>query len=163
MLIKAYTNTYKTQCMILRPTNNFGPRQYPEKLIPLFLQRLFKGEKVPVYGDGMQVRDWLYVEDTCAAIDVLLEYGNWNEIYHVAGHNEKPNIEVIKTLIELTGASENQIEYVQDRLGHDRRYSLNDDKLRQIDKWKFSPDPDFYSCLYNTVEWYKKKFFNKEV
>lgn len=156
MLIKAYTNTYGVQAVTVRPTNNFGPRQFPEKLIPLFIKKIMKNQKVPVYGDGMQVRDWLYVDDTCRAVALLLRLGHIGEVYHLAGRNEVPNIVIIKQILEILGKDESLIEYVKDRPGHDRRYSLDDTKMRMSTTWE--PAGPFEFNLKKTVDWYKEEF-----
>ncbi|HWO15312.1 MAG TPA: dTDP-glucose 4,6-dehydratase, partial [Solirubrobacterales bacterium] len=130
LLVSAHVHTYGIEASIVRGSNNYGPRQYPEKLIPLCILNAFAGDPLPVYGDGMQVRNWLWVEDFASAIDTVLEFGEPGEVYNVGGPDELPNIEVVKRILELTGADESLVEYVQDRPGHDRRYSLASDKLR---------------------------------
>ena len=129
MLTRAYYETYKLPVLNTRCSNNYGPYQYPEKLIPFFISQLLKGEKVPVYGDGLNVRDWLYVYDHCEAIDTVLHKGKVGEVYNIGGHNEKTNMEITHLILEAMGKDESSIKYVQDRLGHDRRYAISNDKI----------------------------------
>ena len=136
LLVRAYYETYKMPVLNTRCSNNYGPYQYPEKLIPFFISKLLKGEKVPVYGDGLNVRDWLYVYDHCSAIDTVLHKGNIGEIYNIGGHNEKTNIEITKLILNAMGKDESYIEYVQDRLGHDRRYAISNDKIQSKLGWE---------------------------
>lgn len=152
MLVRSFYKTYKTPVVITRTSNNFGPFQFPEKIIPLFVTNLIDNIKVPLYGDGLNVRDWLYVEDNCRAIDIVLHKGRIGEVYNVGADNEKPNIWITKKLIELTGKSESMIEPVADRLGHDRRYSINCSKIENEFGWK--PLYDFEEALEKTVKWY---------
>ncbi len=152
LLVRSYVHTYGTPAMIVRPSNNFGPYQYPEKLIPLFITNLLQGRRVPLYGDGLNVRDWLYVEDNCAAIDAVLRRGTPGEVYNVGGGREVTNLELTRTLLELLGRDESCIEYVPDRPGHDRRYSVNRDKVEALG-WR--PARDFTEALRATVEWYR--------
>jgi dTDP-glucose 4,6-dehydratase len=153
-LAHSYYITYNLPVMITRSSNNFGPYQYPEKSIPLFITNLLEDKKVPLYGDGKNIRDWLYVKDNCEAIDMVLQNGKNGEIYNIAGSNEKPNIEIAKLIIELMDKDEDYIEYVEDRPGHDRRYSLNCSKIKNELDW--TPKNDFYEFMGKTVEWYKK-------
>ncbi len=132
LIVGAYQHTYGADALIVRGSNNYGPRQHPEKLIPLCILNALAGDPLPVYGDGMQVRNWIFVEDFCAGIDLVLERGEAGEAYNVGGPDELPNIEVVKTILELTGRDESLIEYVTDRPGHDRRYSLGSDKIRAL-------------------------------
>ncbi len=136
LLVSAHVHTYGIDASIVRGSNNYGPRQYPEKLIPLMVLNALHGDSLPVYGDGRQVRNWLYVEDFCRGIHTVLAKGKAGEAYNVGGPDECENIEVIKRVIELTGGEESLIEYVQDRPGHDRRYSLASDKLREQLGWE---------------------------
>lgn len=152
----SYFKTYDLPIIITRASNNYGPYQYPEKLIPLFVTNALENKKLPVYGDGLNVRDWLYVEDHCSAIYFLLEKGKNGEVYNVGGGNERKNIEITKKIIELTGKSEDLIKYVKDRQGHDRRYSLNIEKIRKLG---WMPKFSFEGAFAQTVEWYKN---NKE-
>ena len=152
MLVKAYFETYKTPVLITRCSNNYGPYQYPEKLIPFFISKLLKGEKVPLYGDGLNVRDWLYVYDHCSAIDTVLHKGNIGEVYNVGGHNEKSNIEITKIILKEMNKDESSIEYVQDRLGHDRRYAIDNNKITTTLGWK--PSVTFEEGIKLTIDWY---------
>ena len=153
LLVASYTHTYGLQTLICRGSNNYGPYQYPEKLIPLMILNALHGDPLPVYGDGMQVRNWLFVEDFARAIGHVLEHGARGEVYNVGGPDECPNVEVVKRIIELTGASEELIEYVTDRLGHDRRYSLGSEKVRALG---WAPQVRFTDGLERTVRWYRE-------
>ena len=139
--------TLNTRC-----SNNYGPYQYPEKLIPFFISKLLKNEKVPVYGDGLNVRDWLYVYDHCEAIDVVLHKGKVGEIYNIGGHNEKTNLEITKLILSAMGKDENSIEYVEDRLGHDKRYAISNDKITTELDW--TPSLTFEEGIKLTIDWY---------
>ena len=152
MLVRAYFETYKLPALITRCSNNYGPYQYPEKLIPFFISRLLKGEKVPVYGDGLNVRDWLYVYDHCRAIDIVLHKGNVGEVYNIGGHNEKTNLEITKLILSAMGKDESSIEFVEDRLGHDRRYAISNDKISSELGWK--PSVTFEEGIKLTIDWY---------
>ena len=151
LLALSYFTTYDLPVIITRCTNNFGPYQYPEKLIPLFVTNLLDGKKVPVYGTGKNVRDWIHVGDHCRAIDFLLNRGNSGEIYNIGGENEKTNLEITEKVLTLLEKDDSMIEYVQDRPGHDFRYSLNCTKLRRLG-WK--PSRSFEEGLRDTVSWY---------
>ena len=152
MLVRAYYETYKVPTLITRCSNNYGPYQYPEKLIPFFISRLLRGEKVPVYGDGLNVRDWLYVYDHCAAIDAVLHKGHVGEVYNIGGHNEKTNLEITHLILDAMNKDESSIEYVQDRLGHDRRYAISNDKITSELGWK--PSVTFEEGILLTIDWY---------
>lgn len=152
MLVRAYHETYGMPTLNTRCSNNYGPYQYPEKLIPFFISLLLKGEKVPVYGDGMNVRDWLYVYDHCEAIDVVLHKGKVGEIYNIGGHNEKTNMEITRLILEAMGKDESSIKYVADRLGHDRRYAISNDKITSELGWK--PSLTFEQGIKITIDWY---------
>lgn len=152
MLVRAYFETYKMPNLITRCSNNYGPYQYPEKLIPFFITRLLKGEKVPVYGDGLNVRDWLYVYDHCEAIDTVLNKGKEGEVYNIGGHNEKTNMEITKLILDAMGKDETSIEYVKDRLGHDRRYAIANDKIQSELNWE--PSIKFEDGIKMTIDWY---------
>jgi dTDP-glucose 4,6-dehydratase len=152
LLVGAFRRTYDTDALIARASNNYGPRQYPEKLIPLCVLNALAGDPLPVYGDGMQVRNWLWVDDFAAAIDTVLEYGDAGEVYNVGGPEELPNIEVVKRILELTGRDESLIEHVTDRLGHDRRYSLSAAKTEALG-WRAAVG--FDRGIERTVEWYR--------
>ncbi|MEW6407328.1 MAG: dTDP-glucose 4,6-dehydratase [Patescibacteria group bacterium] len=155
LMVLAYKRTYDLPILITRSSNNYGPYQYPEKIIPLFITNLLEGKKVPVYGDGGQIRDWLYVEDNCSGIDLVLHKGKIGEIYNI-GANQKPeiiNLELTKKIVQALGLGEDMIEYVKDRPGHDRRYAIDTAKIRALG-WK--PEVDFEKGLKLTIEWYKK-------
>ena len=152
MLVRAYFETYKLPVLTTRCSNNYGPYQYPEKLIPFFISKLLRGEKVPVYGDGLNVRDWLYVYDHCAAIDTVLHKGRLGEVYNIGGHNEKTNLEITHLILEAMGKDKSSIEYVQDRLGHDRRYAISNDKITSELGWK--PSVTFEQGIKMTIDWY---------
>lgn len=152
MLVLGYARTYDLNASITRCTNNYGPYQFPEKLIPKTIIRASMNLKVPVYGTGKNVRDWLYVLDHCEAIALVLEKGEKREIYNISSGEEKTNIEVVKTILELMGKDESLIEFVEDRPGHDLRYSLNSSKIREKLGWK--PKYSFEEGLRKTVEWY---------
>ena len=154
LLAMAYWNTHKTPVVVTRCTNNFGPYQFPEKLIPLAISNLLEGKPVPVYGDGLNVRDWIYVEDHCRAILAVLERGEPGHIYNIAGGSEKTNLEIVRTLLGLLGKKEDMMHFVADRPGHDRRYSLDDSKIRRELDWK--PIYEFESAMGATVKWYRQ-------
>ena len=151
LLARSYYITHDLPVIVTRCTNNFGPYQYPEKLIPLFVTNLLDGKKVPVYGTGKNVRDWIYVLDHNRAIDFVLRHGEPGEIYNIGGDNEKSNLEITEGILRVLGKDESMIEYVRDRPGHDWRYSLDSSKLRSMG-WK--PEFDFETALQATVEWY---------
>ena len=152
LLARAYHETFKLPVLNTRCSNNYGPYQYPEKLIPYFISKLLKDEKVPVYGDGLNVRDWLYVYDHCEAIDNVLHKGKIGEIYNIGGHNEKTNLEITHLILEAMGKDETSIEYVQDRLGHDRRYAISNDKITSELGWE--PSITFEEGIKLTINWY---------
>lgn len=152
LLVRAYFETYGMPNLITRCSNNYGPYQYPEKLIPFFISQLLKGEKVPVYGDGLNVRDWLYVYDHCAAIDVVLHKGRVGEVYNIGGHNEKTNLEITKIILAAMGKDESSIKYVEDRLGHDKRYAIDNAKIQTEFGW--GPSLTFEEGIKLTVDWY---------
>lgn len=152
LLVRAYHETYKLPVLNTRCSNNYGPYQYPEKLIPFFISKLLRGEKVPVYGDGLNVRDWLYVYDHCEAIDEVLHKGKIGEVYNIGGHNEKTNIEITHLVLDAMGKDESSIEYVQDRLGHDRRYAISNDKITSELGWE--PSVTFEQGIKITIDWY---------
>ena len=154
LLVRAYYETYKLPVLITRCSNNYGPYQYPEKLIPFFISKLLKDEKVPVYGDGLNVRDWLYVYDHCSAIDTVLHKGKIGEVYNIGGHNEKTNLEITQIILNAMGKDESSIEYVQDRLGHDRRYAIDNHKIQSQLGWK--PSLTFEEGIKITIDWYLK-------
>ncbi|HEY5104697.1 MAG TPA: dTDP-glucose 4,6-dehydratase [Acidimicrobiales bacterium] len=150
----AYHRTYGMNVMVTRCSNNYGPRQFPEKLIPLFVTNLFDGIKVPLMGDGQNVRDWLFVDDHCRGILSVLEGGRAGEIYNIGGGRELKNIEITGMLLDLCGADESMIEPVADRLGHDRRYSVDWTKLH--DELGYQPETHFEEGLARTVKWYRE-------
>ncbi len=153
MIVRSFFKTYETPVIITRTSNNFGPYQYPEKLIPLFVTNLIDDIKVPLYGDGMNIRDWIYVDDNCNALDLILHSGQIGEIYNIGAGNEKPNVWITKKLIELLGKTEEMIKPVEDRLGHDRRYSVDCRKIKSELGWKTGYD--FEKTLEKTVSWYR--------
>ena len=163
-LAYAYTVTYGLPIIIVRPSNNFGPYQYPEKFIPLFITNALQGQTLPLYGDGLNVRDWLYVDDHCRALDLIIRRGTGGEIFNIGANHEKKNIEVAEKIIEFLGKPKDLIKRVSDRLGHDRRYAVDCAKLRSLG-WE--PEKDFEDSLEKTVQWYCdnqnwwKKIINK--
>ena len=148
----AWHRTYGMDVVVTRGSNTYGPRQYPEKLIPLFVTNALDGEGLPVYGDGQQIRDWIHVEDHCSGIFAALERGTAGEVYNVGGGNERTNLEITERILEYTGASRELIRYVTDRPGHDRRYALATEKLRGLG-WE--PAVDFGEGLAATAAWYR--------
>ncbi|MED4130339.1 dTDP-glucose 4,6-dehydratase [Shouchella miscanthi] len=152
LLVRAYHETYGMDVNITRCSNNYGPLQFPEKLIPLMISNALEGKPLPIYGDGKNVRDWLHVEDHCSAIDLVLHKGVSGEVYNVGGHNEKTNIDIVETIIDALGASRKLITYVEDRLGHDRRYAIDPEKLTNELGW--SPKYTFESGIKETIQWY---------
>jgi dTDP-glucose 4,6-dehydratase len=153
LLVQSYFHTYELAAVICRGSNNYGPYQYPEKLIPLMILNALHGDSLPVYGDGMQVRNWIHASDFARAIGHVLEHGVPGEVYNAGGPDECANVDVVKRIIELTGADESQIEYVTDRPGHDRRYSLSSGKVRALG-WE--PRVRFEEGLQETVAWYRE-------
>jgi dTDP-glucose 4,6-dehydratase len=151
LLSLSYWYTHQLPVIVTRCTNNYGPFQYPEKLIPLFVTNLMEGKKVPIYGTGQNIRDWLFVTDHCRAIDFLLENGQPGEVYNIGGGEEKTNLEITHTILGLLGKDESMIEYVEDRKGHDFRYSLDFSKLR---KMGWEPAFSFEEAMMATVQWY---------
>ena len=153
LIVWSYWKTYNMPVVVTRSSNNFGPYQYPEKLIPLFITNILENRKIPLYGDGLNVRDWIYVLDNCEAIDFVLHKGVLGEIYNIGAGNEKTNIEITKMILTGLGKEESFIEYVKDRAGHDRRYSLN---CKKINKLGWKPRFKFDSALKETIRWYKE-------
>lgn len=153
LLGQAYFTTYNLPVIITRSSNNFGPYQFPEKVIPLFITNLIEGKKVPLYGSGLNVRDWVYVLDNCEAIDAVIHNGQPGEIYNIGGGFALPNIELTRRMLKEMEKDESWIEYVRDRLGHDFRYSLNCNKIHGLG-WK--PKLDFEKALKQTIKWYKE-------
>ena len=152
LVVGAFHRTYGADALIVRASNNYGPRQHPEKLIPLCILNALAGDPLPVYGDGRQVRNWLYVDDCCAAIDLVLERGEAGAVYNAGGPDELPNVEVVGRIVAMCGADESLIEHVPDRPGHDRRYSLAWDRLRDLG-WE--PRVSFDEGIERTVAWYR--------
>lgn len=152
LLVRAYNETFKLPMNITRCSNNYGAYQFPEKLIPLMIANCLNDKQLPVYGDGMQIRDWLHVKDHCAAIDTVLHKGANGEVYNVGGNNEKANIEIVKLIIESTGKSQDLIKYVEDRLGHDRRYAIDNTKITRELGWQ--PEYSFEEGMKETIDWY---------
>jgi len=152
LLVQAYHRTYKLPVTISRCSNNYGPFHFPEKLIPLMIINALADKKLPVYGDGLNVRDWLYVEDHCAAIDLIIRKGKVGEVYNIGGHNERANIDVVKTILKQLGKDEGLIEYVGDRKGHDRRYAIDPTKIHEELGWL--PATKFEDGIKATVQWY---------
>lgn len=153
VLVNSYFKTYGTPVLITRSSNNYGPYQYPEKLIPLFILNAIQDKPLPVYGKGLNVRDWIYVLDNCTGIDTVLNKGKFGEVYNIGGGNEKSNIEITHMILDLLGKPESLITYVEDRLGHDLRYSLDSTKTKNLG-WK--PEWGFEEGLKQTIEWYKE-------
>jgi dTDP-glucose 4,6-dehydratase len=153
LLVKSYFHTFGLPALITRASNNYGPYQFPEKLIPLMISNALEGRELPIYGDGMQIRDWLFVEDHCRGIESVLTKGREGEIYNIGGNCSLPNREVVDRIISQTGASRDQIRYVKDRPGHDRRYALTTEKLMRETGWQ--PQVNFDQGLRETVNWYR--------
>lgn len=158
LMVKAYGDTYKMPINITRCSNNYGPFQFPEKLIPLLINNCLKHKELPVYGDGLNIRDWLYVEDHCKAIDMVINAGKLGEVYNVGGHNERTNIDIVKTVIKYlhenkdNKITEDLIKYVEDRKGHDRRYGIDPEKIKNELGWY--PETVFEDGIKKTIEWY---------
>ncbi len=153
LLVRSYFITHGLPAVITRCTNNFGPYQYPEKLIPLFITNLLEERKVPVYGTGQNVRDWIYVIDHCRAIDFIIKKGRNGEIYNIGGGNERTNLQITEKILELSGKDRSMIQFIEDRKGHDFRYSLDFSRIRKLG-WK--PAYDFETALFETVHWYRQ-------
>lgn len=152
LFVRAYNETFGMPINITRCSNNYGPYQFPEKLIPLMINNCKKDQALPVYGDGMQIRDWLHVKDHCTGIDTVLHKGVIGEVYNIGGNNEKANIEIVKLVIENLNKTEELIKYVQDRPGHDRRYAIDNSKITSELGW--SPSYTFEEGIKETIEWY---------
>jgi len=152
LLCNSYYHTHKFPVLITRCSNNYGPYQFPEKLIPLMIAKALDGQKLPVYGDGKNVRDWLYVEDHCSAISEVLHKGRIGEVYNIGGNNEWYNIDIVKIILKLLGKTEEQITYVKDRPGHDRRYAIDSTKIQTELGWK--PSYQFEGGIEATIKWY---------
>ncbi len=152
LVARSYFRTYRFPVIITRCTNNYGPYQYPEKFLPLIITRAMRGESIPVYGDGQQVRDWIYVTDHCAALDTILHQGREGEIYNLGAGNEWANVEIARRILHLLGKPESLLTYVQDRPGHDRRYALESEKVQRELGW--APETTLEAGLKQTVDWY---------
>ncbi|MFW5437713.1 dTDP-glucose 4,6-dehydratase [Paenibacillus apiarius] len=152
LLVRAYHETFGLPVNITRCSNNYGPYQFPEKLIPLMIANALNDKQLPIYGDGLNIRDWLYVEDHCSAIDLVIHKGSNGEIYNVGGNNERTNIHIVRTILEQLGKPESLIEYVEDRLGHDRRYGIDATKITAELGWK--PKHTFETGIEETISWY---------
>ena len=152
LLVRAYHETYGMNVNITRCSNNYGPYQFPEKLIPLMIANALDGKTLPVYGDGLNVRDWLHVEDHCSAIDLVIHHGLSGEIYNIGGNNERTNIDIVKTILRELGKPESLITYVDDRLGHDRRYGIDATKISMQLNWQ--PKYTFEKGIKETIAWY---------
>ncbi len=152
LLVRAYHETFGMHVNITRCSNNYGPYQFPEKLIPLMIRNARENKPLPVYGDGLNVRDWLYVEDHCSAIDLVLHQGGSGEVYNVGGNNERTNLHVVRTILGELGKPESLISYVEDRLGHDRRYAIDATKIREELGW--APKYHYESGIKATIRWY---------
>ncbi len=152
LLCLAYSRTYGLPVIITRCSNNYGPYQFPEKLIPLAITNVLEGKKIPVYGDGLNVRDWIHVEDHCRAIDLIIQRGKLGEIYNIGGNNEKTNLELVQQLLDIMHKPKSIISFIADRLGHDRRYALDTTKIAQELGWK--PVYPYDKGLEDTVNWY---------
>ena len=152
LLVLSYFRTYKLPVTISRCSNNYGPYHFPEKLIPLIIIKALKNQRLPIYGDGKNVRDWIYVKDHCKAIDLILHKGKIGEVYNVGGNSEKSNLEVVKTILNILGKREKLIEFVPDRLGHDRRYAINDYKIES--ELGFKRDVTFEQGIEKTINWF---------
>jgi dTDP-glucose 4,6-dehydratase len=152
LLVRAYHKTYGVPVNISRCSNNYGPNQHPEKLIPLMIQNALKDRPLPLYGDGKNIRDWLYVEDHCAAIDRILHHGKDGETYNIGGNNEWTNLQIAETILDMLNKPKSLIQFVKDRPGHDRRYAIDATKINKELGWK--PKTDFYDGLKQTIKWY---------
>ncbi|PFJ16961.1 dTDP-glucose 4,6-dehydratase [Bacillus cereus] len=153
MIALSYYKTYQLPVVVTRCSNNYGPYQYPEKFIPLMVTNALEEKRLPLYGDGLHVRDWLHVTDHCSAIDTVLHKGRVGEVYNIGGNHEKTNVEVVEQVIKLLGKTKKNIEFVTDRLGHDRRYAINAQKMKNEFDWE--PKYMFEQGLKETVEWYE--------
>ena len=152
LITRAYFETFDLPINITRCSNNYGPFQFPEKLIPLMISNAIEDKKLPIYGDGKNIRDWLHVHDHCQAIDLVLHDANVGEVYNIGGNNEKQNIEIVKLILDVLNKNESLIEFVSDRLGHDRRYAINSEKIQNDLSW--SPEYTFEVGIKETIQWY---------
>ena len=154
LLVRAFYHTYQFPAMITRCSNNYGPYQFPEKLIPLLISNALADQPLPIYGDGLYVRDWLFVDDHCAAVDAVLHHGRPGEVYNIGGNNEKTNLEIVRIILERLGKPAGLIRHVQDRPGHDRRYAIDAEKIAGQMGWR--PQTAFPEGIRYTIEWYLK-------
>ena len=172
MLCRSYFSTWKVPVVVSRSSNNYGPFQYPEKLIPFFVTRVYEGKKIPIYGNGKNIRDWTYVYDNCVALELCLFQGKIGEIYNVGSGEEKTNLEIAKTILKYFNYDNSIISFVADRLGHDLRYALDSSKIRKELCWR--PKYNFKNAFFSTIDWYadsknswmkqfRKKEFNKHI
>lgn len=160
LLVKSYIHTHHLPAMITRCSNNYGPYQHEEKLIPTIIRKAVNGEKIPIYGDGQQIRDWLYVEDHARAVKQVLENGTAGQVYNIGGGNEKTNLDLTKTILSQLGVSHDQIAFIQDRKGHDRRYAINASKLKGELGW--TQETSFEKGIEKTIIWYRTKYDQSE-
>ena len=154
LVIRAYIKTYDFPAIVVRPSNNYGPFQYPEKLIPLVITNLMDKKPVPVYGEGANIRDWIYVEDTCTAIDTIIHHGKTKEVYNAGGGSERRNIDVVRKVLSLMDMGREYIEFVPDRPGHDYRYAIDSSKIKSALGW--TPSVDFDAGIERTIQWYRE-------
>ena len=155
MLVRAYNKTYGLNTLVTRSSNNFGPYQYPEKLIPVIILNALQNKRIPVYGDGKNIRDWIYVADNCRAIDIVLHKGKAGGVYNVGGGNEYTNLEIVHMILDILDKTHDLIEFVEDRPGHDWRYSVDTTKMRELG---WAPEVDFKRGLIETVSWYRDEY-----
>lgn len=160
LLVKSYIHTHQLPAMITRCSNNYGPYQHEEKLIPTIIRKAVNGEKIPIYGDGQQIRDWLYVEDHARAVKQVLENGTAGQVYNIGGGNEKTNLDLTKTILSQLGISYDQIAFIQDRKGHDRRYAIDASKLKGELGW--TQETSFEEGIEKTINWYRAKYDQSE-
>ncbi|MBQ4840817.1 dTDP-glucose 4,6-dehydratase [Bacillus safensis] len=160
LLVKSFIHTYQLPAMITRCSNNYGPYQHEEKLIPTIIRKAVNGEKIPIYGDGQQIRDWLYVEDHARAVKQVLEKGTAGQVYNIGGGNEKTNLDLTKTILSQLGISHDQIAFIQDRKGHDRRYAIDASKLKGELGW--TQETSFEEGIEKTINWYRTKYDQSE-
>ncbi|MEC0983579.1 dTDP-glucose 4,6-dehydratase [Bacillus safensis] len=160
LLVKSFIHTYQLPAMITRCSNNYGPYQHEEKLIPTIIRKAVNGKKIPIYGDGQQIRDWLYVEDHARAVKKVLENGTAGQVYNIGGGNEKTNLDLTKTILSQLGISHDQIAFIQDRKGHDRRYAIDASKLKGELGW--TQETSFEEGIEKTINWYRTKYDQSE-
>lgn len=160
LLVKSFIHTYQLPAMITRCSNNYGPYQHEEKLIPTIIRKAVNGEKIPIYGDGQQIRDWLYVEDHARAVKKVLENGTAGQVYNIGGGNEKTNLDLTKTILSQLGISHDQIAFIQERKGHDRRYAIDASKLKGELGW--TQETSFEEGIEKTINWYRTKYDQSE-